>query len=400
MGWRNVLWVALVAATLWFLYMVRGILLPFLLSFLVAILLEPLIAKLRSRGWSKGAAIFSVFSVFLAIVLAAGVWLGPKLGAQLYNLQAEVTSLADQVLVTKPTDNYFLRWNPVVEADPATNNSWIDRTLETYRDTLDNLGLPSTRHAILERFVEPRKGEIGKGIEEFFGGFLGMASSLASKLLLLIFVPLITLSLLFDMENYRRRSLTWIPPNMRRSVADLSDEIGQVFIKYLHGAATGVLLYMAIMALLLSILGAPYGVLLGIVAGAIYLMPYLNVLINSTMIFLITGLSQRTDHLFLHFNSSWAFAGVITLAYLVVHFIYDSFVYQMLVGKSVGLNPIISIFVTLSGGALFGLVGMIIAFPLAGAAKVILDRLINYTTKPQDMLHLPAVPLRHRRSTA
>ncbi len=61
-----------------------------------------------------------------------------------------------------------------------------------------------------------------------------------------------------------------------------------------------------------------------------------------------------------------------------------------------GLLPVMSMFVFLSGGALFGLVGMILAFPLAGAVKVMLDRLIRVTSSSADALDLPAVPLRHR----
>ena len=56
-------------------------------------------------------------------------------------------------------------------------------------------------------------------------------------------------------------------------------------------------------------------------------------------------------------------------------------------------------FVIFSGGALFGLVGMIIAFPLAGSVKVILDRLIRITSANQEVLSLPSIPIRHRSTT-
>jgi predicted PurR-regulated permease PerM len=58
----------------------------------------------------------------------------------------------------------------------------------------------------------------------------------------------------------------------------------------------------------------------------------------------------------------------------------------------------VSMFVIFSGAALFGLIGMIIAFPLAGAVKVVLDRLIRVTSFSTETLDLPPVPLRHRAS--
>jgi predicted PurR-regulated permease PerM len=62
----------------------------------------------------------------------------------------------------------------------------------------------------------------------------------------------------------------------------------------------------------------------------------------------------------------------------------------------VGLNPVVSMFVILAGGALFGLPGMLLAFPMAGAVKVVLDRVMKFTLTPGDELKLPAIPLRHR----
>ena len=65
-------------------------------------------------------------------------------------------------------------------------------------------------------------------------------------------------------------------------------------------------------------------------------------------------------------------------------------------GNAVGLHPIVSMFVIFRGGALFGLPGMILAFPVAGSIKVILDRLLAVTNKTERELILPELPLRHR----
>ena len=64
-----------------------------------------------------------------------------------------------------------------------------------------------------------------------------------------------------------------------------------------------------------------------------------------------------------------------------------------MVGNSVGLSPVVSMFVIFCGGALFGLPGMLIAFPLAGSVKVILDRLLRITSSSPEGLGAPVVPL-------
>jgi predicted PurR-regulated permease PerM len=125
----------------------------------------------------------------------------------------------------------------------------------------------------------------------------------------------------------------------------------------------------------------------------------LNGLICFLTITIVTGLNGKPGNMFFHFDSAWTFGITAAIIYLVCHFIYDSMVYPRLVGGSVGLHPVVSMFVIFSGGALFGLVGMIIAFPLAGAVKVILERLLRVTSVQADTLSLPPVPLRHRAST-
>jgi predicted PurR-regulated permease PerM len=154
---------------------------------------------------------------------------------------------------------------------------------------------------------------------------------------------------------------------------------------------------MVVMSIVLALIGAPYSILLGVIFGALYLVPYLNVLISGTILVIVTGLTGQDSGLIIHANSSWGFAVMLLLVYMACHFTYDSLVYPRVVGKAVGLDPVVSMFVIFSGGALFGLVGMIIAFPLAGSVKVILDRLIRVTSASQDALRLPSVPLRHRK---
>ena len=106
--------------------------------------------------------------------------------------------------------------------------------------------------------------------------------------------------------------------------------------------------------------------------------------------------SGATGNIFFNIASPFTFAVTVTLIYYVAMTVFDQLVYTRVVGRSVGLHPVVSFFVVFSGAALFGPIGMILAFPVAGSVKVILDRLFRITSKDQDGLDLPAIPLRHR----
>jgi len=152
--------------------------------------------------------------------------------------------------------------------------------------------------------------------------------------------------------------------------------------------------------MLLSLLGAPYSILLAILFALVYLIPLVGPFINALTLLVVTGLSGETGNLFFNLGSSWVFAALITGIYFGVMMVFDQLVYARVVGASVGLHPVASFFVIFAGGALFGPIGMLVAFPLAGAIKVILDRLLRVTGSTHGTISLPTVPQRHRNGTS
>ncbi len=398
-GWRIALWVVIVMTILLFLYFVRGILLPFIVAFAISAMLEPTIKRLRLRGWPRPLAIWSIFLVFIGVMTAMGLWLTPIISNQVGGFRTKIDDITSNLTHQDESDNFFVRWNPAVQIAHPDDNP-LDKFLEQYQDSLQRFGLPTTRRALMAQYIEPQRSQLGKSIQKFLQGFLGLASGLVSNVLTLMFVPLLVLLMLFNMDQIRRRSVTWIPPSIRANTLSILSEIGNVFTSYLRGVTIAVIGYMTVMSICLEVLGAPYSILLGVLFGALYLVPYLNVLISGTLLVVVTGLSDKTGGLLFHASSSWGFAILLLFCYMSCHFTYDSLVYPRVVGRAVGLDPVVSMFVIFSGGALFGLVGMIIAFPLAGSVKVILDRLLRITSGSQDALRLPSVPLRHRSTTA
>ena len=395
-GWRIALWVVIVIATLAFLYAVRGILSPFILAFLISAILQPGVDKLVSRGWKRGSASIALMTVFFGSIIALLVLLTPVVTQQVGGFKDRAEQLARTVAQPNPNDNFFMRGVPEVRLANSDRKDPVDGFLGQYADLLSQANLPTTKRAIVAQYIEPQRGQIQKTLQGALKASFGIASGLVSQGLMLIFVPLLVGLILPNASDIRKRLFGVIPPQLRTSAEGISEDIGDVFSNYLRGVAIAVFGYMAFMAVLLSLLGAPYGVLLGVLFGALYLIPYLNVAIAATTLFLLTGLSGKADWLMIHFSSSWIYAGVLVGIYMACHFVFDSIVYPRFVGNAVGLHPILSMFVIFSGGALFGLPGMILAFPVAGSIKVLLDRIIRFTNKTDGELILPEVPLRHR----
>lgn len=395
-GWRIALWAVIVVAALAFLYLVRGILLPFILAFLLSALLDPVVKKLRLRGMSRPAAVWTVMLSFVGIAVVLSVLLLPTVARQIGNVREEVTVFSNQIIEASGENNFFVSWNPRIAGSKAANPSALDQFLTGNRGLLEKLDLPTTEQGFMTRYVEPYKKDIAGAVSTFFSGVFGFILGFGSKALLLLFTPIFTLFILLDLERFKQRSTALIPPSIRRDTISLLEDIGDVFSRYLRGVATVLFYYFVCAAVLLSILGAPYSVLLALIFALVYLIPYIGPVIIALLLFLVTMLSGTPHGIFGGISNPAAFAVTITIVYVAVMMVFDQLVYTRVVGRSVGLHPVISFFVVFSGGALFGPIGMILGFPVAGSIKVILDRLFRITSKDQDGLELPAVPLRHR----
>jgi predicted PurR-regulated permease PerM len=395
-GWRIALWAVIVLATLSFLYLVRGILLPFIVALILSALLDPAIRRLRMRGYSRRAAVLTVWSLFMGLILGLGLWLTPTVSRQLGNFRVNLDQITRSLAESTARDNFFLKWNPSVRFQEGGATGQVDRFFEQYRDQLQRLGLPGTRREAVEQYIEPHKREITAAAQSFFSGLLGFLAGIGSQALLMLFAPLFVLLILLDLEKFKRRFASWIPPSIRADTVQLITDVGEVFVKYLRGVTIVLLWYVAIASVLLTVLGAPYSILLAILFALIYLIPYIGPVIIALLLFLVTGVSGVTGNFIFDLGNPWAYAATIALIYAVIMFFFDPLVYTRIVGGAVGLHPVVSFFVVFSGAALFGPIGMILAFPVAGSIKVILDRMLRITSEYDESLELPPVPLRHR----
>lgn len=452
-GSRVLLWVAIVLVVAWFLYSVRSILFPFAFGLIVAALLDPSIRKLRKKGFSRIAAVLIIFVGFLAVVVGVGVLVAPRAIAQVYNVRENVTGFAQTNLFPPTRLEQFLQDKDALQLrekelaenpyplQPQEFRKWlsdedktavdytaffaverqelrehslptnradllneletpvepgpIDNLIAQWRPTLDRLGLPTTRSGFEEMFQI--KSNVNRLATAAFGGAAQIVQYLGSSILLLLITPIVTLFILLDYDNFRRRFVTWIPPAIRPAATDLLADLADVLSAYIRGLAKSVMLYTAIMSTLLTVLDVPYSLFLGLLVGAFYLIPYIGNFISVGVIWLAlaTGTTNTGVWIF-DFGSRSGYIAFCLILFVVVGLLYDQLIHPRIVGSSVGLHPVVSFFVILSGGAIFGLAGMILAFPIAGMVKVILDRLIRYTTTTSgETLDLPRVPSRH-----
>jgi predicted PurR-regulated permease PerM len=327
---------ALIAVLLvvWLLHAVRAILLPFLLGAVIAYLLNPSIARFERRGWHRMRAIWLVFGIFLLVLIAVVLLLVP-LAAQARDLAANYSYYAgrtkDLVLDARET---VVAWGRLVGMLP-----------EDVRAAFATVGEKAQAYGL--RLLEDSLAWLNRRIV------------LAS---LLVVTPVVTFWVLRDYHRLGRQVLRLLPERQRATVADVLGDINRVVGSYFLGMATMVVIVGTFAVIVLTIAQVSFGVLLGIMTGVLYIIPYLGfptALIIVALTMAVTG------------NAAGPI--LIVLGILMAgNVAFDYVVTPRVLGRRVGLHPLLVIFAVLSGATLFGVVGIVLAVPVAGAVKVVL----------------------------
>lgn len=366
-----------------FLWLVRGVLPPFLLSLVIVALLEPLVRKLGKLGLSRPIAVIVSLLLFFGLV-------GGLIGGSAVSIANQTHGVQEQI--GKQIEN-------IANSNPDQVWTSVDEFLKKNEKTLTQLRLPLTRQEIFSKYIEPNQKQIEQQAQKFLTGGVSGILNFAGQAFVFLLVPVFVFGLLMDLPNLRRAVARFIPPTIRGSTLTMVSDIGNVFEAYLRGLVTTIVLYTLVMGTVLGVIGEWYFIILALVAGVLYLIPVIGGIVSSVVIFLVIGFSGQTKGNLFQTDSSWGFALITVGAMFVVGFLYDSLVNPRIVGKAVKLNPVVSAFVVFSAAALFGLPGMVLAYPIAGAIKVILDRLVKFTGSTEGLVKLPSIPLRHRLTT-
>lgn len=195
------------------------------------------------------------------------------------------------------------------------------------------------------------------------GSLTGLGAATAS-FLVVVFLCLIGLVaafyMLVDLPRLRRVAVALVPPPRREEAGAVGHEVagtvggflrGQLIVAAFVGIATG----LAMLAL-----GLPLWLFVGLVAGVTNLVPFVGPFVGGLLavaIALIDG-----DPLL----ALW-----VLLAIVVIQQVESSVVAPMVVGRTVELHPVVVLLAVLAGGSLAGVLGLLVAVPLAASAKVL-----------------------------
>lgn len=335
--WRRVLTVTwalvgilvLASAAVFALVRISPALVPFGLALVIVFLLRSPVAALERRGLKRGAAVAVCYLAVLAALAVAGLFIIPPLVDQVRQFLEAFPRYYDRVLEL---------WGHVQQRySTVAWPSWLDDALVSIRDELAKQLASWSTNLARALFT------VGGGALSFLlNGFLALV---------------VAFWLLKDLDIIKREFVALAGPKWRGEASVVMGKVSTVLSGYLRGQAIVSATTAVIVTVGFTVLGVPYALVLGLIAGALNIVPWFGPLVAEV----ISAIAAA-------FVSPW----LALLAVLVVigaQQITDMFITPRVMSEQVDLHPVLVIFSLLTGAALAGIVGMVLAIPVAAIAK-------------------------------
>ncbi len=312
-------------ASLWLL---GDVILPFVAGGAIAYFLDPIADRLQRLGLSRVAAttLISLFMLLIAVALVLAVV--PTLARQL----TELINAAPGIF--KQLQNFLVERFPELTDETST-----------VRQSIEGLG----------RTIQSRGGEFANAI-------LGSALSVINAVVFIVVVPVVSFYLLLDWDKMVARIDTLLPRDHSPVLRRLAGEVDGVLAAFVRGQLSVCLILGTFYALALMLAGLQFGLIVGVIAGAITFIPYVGALVGGA---LAIGLAL------FQFWGDWMQIGIVAAIFMLGQFLEGNVITPKLVGESVGLHPVWLLFALSVFGTLFGFLGLLVAVPLAASLGVL-----------------------------
>jgi predicted PurR-regulated permease PerM len=356
---RVVALAAAVALAVWVLVTALPLVLLLLLALILATGLAPLVEQLQQRtGLSRPLAVLVLYLVGLLVLLVLSVLAVPPVVQGIQQAAANAPQYPDQLAQRLGDLRRQFPFLPPLDQQAGG----------PLKDLGGQLG-----------------GTAGQALPAV-GGVLGTAAGLLSAGLVLLF----TTHFVVDGARMRDYLLSFLPPARRTPARAALDRMAQRMGAWLLGQVTLSLIMGVASFVGLSLLRIPDAVLLGLLGFVGEFIPMLGFLLSGLLAVLV-ALTQ---------SPLQALATLVL--YLVLQQLESNLLYPRIVGRAARLHPFALVLAVLLGSTWLGVVGTVLAVPVAAALAVILDevRRAVAATSPSMISAGQAAPAEERRSAA
>lgn len=318
---KTILKIALVVIGIWFIYTIREI---FILLFFVLVIVAafaPLVSRM-SKIMPRVLAVIILALVFFGILTTIGFMIIPTLVDQISQLAVNIPAILSHL------DPFYKQFNLSLGGN------------QTIQETLLKLS-----------------SQIGGVTAGIYTTTLGFVSGLVAVVTVLV----LSFYLLLEKNSIQKFIHDLVPADKEARLLSLIRKIGFKMGNWLRGQGILMLTVGLADGIALYVLGVPYALILAVWGGLTEAIPYIGPWLGLVPAIVIAFTISPLTALF------------VLIAFVLIQQLESQFLVPKIMGKAVGLSPVIIIIAILIGAKLAGILGVVIAVPAAGAVSVIIQ---------------------------
>ena len=345
---RRIFILAGIALILWVVYLLKPVVLPFIGAFLIAYLFSPLVDKLHNIGLPRWLSISCVF-IGIGVVIFLAMWfLVPLVWEQLMYAKKNI-----------PGNIHWLNY---------TFLPWLSNTFNLVPMEIDTEQMSA---AIMEYI------QTNYSADSIQAMILKVAQSGLNFIQIggtIVLIPIIAFYFLLDWERMLDSMRRLIPRKYEKSTLTIVGECHEVLGAFVKGQFLVMFLLGVVYAMGLQLIGLEVGIIIGMIAGLASIIPYLGFAV---------GIISAVIACLFQFGLDWVHLALVLVVFMVGQAIEGYILQPFLLGDKIGLSPVAVVFAVLAGAQLAGLLGMLIALPVAAVIVVLLRHVRENYEKSQ-----------------
>ncbi|HFI0768774.1 TPA: AI-2E family transporter [Streptococcus suis] len=307
------------------------VLLPMILTGLLYYLLNPMVDWMEKHKISRTVGI-SILFVLISLLIIWG------LAVAIPSIQEQVISFAQNL----PSN--------IQKIEGQVTSLLQDQRFEQFRPTALELLNKVNDQAVAYA-------------QKFSTSAVNWASNListASQIIVAVLImPFILFYLLRDGQYLNKHITQYLPTKWREPIGTVLSDVNGQLSNYVRGQVTVAIIVALMFSVMFSIIGLSYPITLGVMAGFLNLIPYLGsflAMIPAVILGLIAGPIMLIK---------------VLVVFMIEQTIEGRFVTPLIIGSSLSIHPITILFVLLTAGQMYGVLGVLLGIPIYASIKVL-----------------------------
>ena len=303
-----------------------------IISIMLAFIFDPIVNYFESKGMKRIFAVIAIYFIILGIIFILAFLVIPRSGREIKRLMTYLPTV-----ITNLTN-------------------YIDTLYAKYLTTFG--GLPSIFQGV-EGIIQDNLVKLQEIVMNGMDMFFDWIVNSFSKIINIVLTPILTFYFLIDKDEFIRKIKSLIPKKYKRDVLTIAREVNVSVTQFIRGRLIMAIYVGVATTVLLMILGIDFAVVIGFVTMIADIIPYIGPFLGFIPAFLLAIMTSPIKALWL------------TVFFIIIQWVENNILAPKILGETTGMHPLTILISIIAGGAIFGVLGMVISVPLVALSKIL-----------------------------